>query len=345
MWQNATALRQDFCRGCCVRSRTFMREIAQVKGASAVIENKPALRSLGNELHSAPVVQTVQFTRVLFPFDYSERCRRAAAIVKSLVGRTGAHLTVLNVIADPRAEYPPGTRIFITPEECDEMLAFSKNFLQKFVNETFPDCAVDAMCTIGDVAQQIICAMKTGRSDLIMMPTRGQGGFRRLLLGSVTAKVLDEAACPVWTDAHTEENVRVMGFPPRSILCAVDTKEEGVRVIRYASELASLFSSTLRLMHVIPELDAVFKQLRPEVVRSYHADATNQIASLRDKAGVKADICIEEGTVSEQIQRAALACEADLVVIGRGHLQHFLGRLRTNAYAIIRESPCPVLSV
>jgi nucleotide-binding universal stress UspA family protein len=35
---------------------------------------------------------------------------------------------------------------------------------------------------------------------------------------------------------------------------------------------------------------------------------------------------------------------ADLVVIGRGKLQEALGRLRTNAYAIIRQSPCPVVS-
>jgi nucleotide-binding universal stress UspA family protein len=37
--------------------------------------------------------------------------------------------------------------------------------------------------------------------------------------------------------------------------------------------------------------------------------------------------------------------EADLVVIGRGASSGMLGRLRTNAYSIIRQSPCPVVSV
>jgi hypothetical protein len=36
---------------------------------------------------------------------------------------------------------------------------------------------------------------------------------------------------------------------------------------------------------------------------------------------------------------------ADLVVIGRGVLNGTLGRLRTHAYGIIRQSPSPVLSV
>ena len=39
------------------------------------------------------------------------------------------------------------------------------------------------------------------------------------------------------------------------------------------------------------------------------------------------------------------ARSADLVIIGRGVMQETLGRLRTNVYAIIREAPCPVISV
>jgi nucleotide-binding universal stress UspA family protein len=42
---------------------------------------------------------------------------------------------------------------------------------------------------------------------------------------------------------------------------------------------------------------------------------------------------------------AALREDADLVVIGRGRLHETLGRLRSNAYAIIRDSPCAVISV
>jgi hypothetical protein len=45
------------------------------------------------------------------------------------------------------------------------------------------------------------------------------------------------------------------------------------------------------------------------------------------------------------VRGAAEHHEADLVIIGRGKLLSTFGRLRTHAYAIIRDSPCPVLSL
>ncbi len=51
------------------------------------------------------------------------------------------------------------------------------------------------------------------------------------------------------------------------------------------------------------------------------------------------------GTPSKAVHSVALEQGAHLVVIGRGVLKQTLGRLRTHAYSIIRDSPCPVISV
>jgi Universal stress protein family len=61
-----------------------------------------------------------------------------------------------------------------------------------------------------------------------MMPTRGSGRFRAFVLGSVTAKVLNDAECPVWTDAHMEEHQREMDLGIHNIVCAADDTEESV---------------------------------------------------------------------------------------------------------------------
>jgi nucleotide-binding universal stress UspA family protein len=49
--------------------------------------------------------------------------------------------------------------------------------------------------------------------------------------------------------------------------------------------------------------------------------------------------------VGSAVHQAALDYDADLIVIGRGAIQTAFGRLKNNAYSIIRSAPCPVISV
>jgi nucleotide-binding universal stress UspA family protein len=69
------------------------------------------------------------------------------------------------------------------------------------------------------------------------------------------------------------------------------------------------------------------------------------IEGLEESAGIKAPLCVAVGNVAERVHEEARRHGADLVVIGRGALHETLGRLRTHAHAIIRQSLCPVLSV
>jgi hypothetical protein len=73
--------------------------------------------------------------------------------------------------------------------------------------------------------------------------------------------------------------------------------------------------------------------------------ARENIMKLQQEAGTKLDVCMEMGPVSKVVHAAAMHHEADLVIIGRGRIHGALGRLRTNAYSIVREAPCPVLSL
>ncbi len=73
--------------------------------------------------------------------------------------------------------------------------------------------------------------------------------------------------------------------------------------------------------------------------------ATEQIAELQKKFGTAYAASVETGDPAKVIADAAEACKADLVVVGRGRLRERLGELRTNVTAVIREAPCPVLSL
>jgi nucleotide-binding universal stress UspA family protein len=51
------------------------------------------------------------------------------------------------------------------------------------------------------------------------------------------------------------------------------------------------------------------------------------------------------GEIAGAVRAEAERHNSDLIIIGRGLLHETLGRLRSHALGIIRQSPCPVLSV
>lgn len=102
----------------------------------------------------------------------------------------------------------------------------------------------------GDPAETITEQACHGRSDLIMMPTHGYGPFRRLLLGSVTSKVLHDTPCAVWTGAHVEQGPSADRLNFNNVACAVDLGAHGPRVLRWAANLASEFNSRLTSIHL-----------------------------------------------------------------------------------------------
>ena len=73
--------------------------------------------------------------------------------------------------------------------------------------------------------------------------------------------------------------------------------------------------------------------------------AKDDIEKLQRNVGTHAEVDLEMGDISKSVSLAAENLKADLMVIGRGAAAGVLGRFRTHAYAIIRQSPCPVVSV
>jgi nucleotide-binding universal stress UspA family protein len=181
---------------------------------------------------------------------------------------------------------------------------------------------------------------------MIMMPTHGRGIFRRMLLGSVTAKVLHDAACPVWTSAHTEELPDGGQPTPSKILCAVDLMASSAALIQWTAQLAADTGASLRLIHAVPGAAAwPERQFNSELEQALKDKARKEISALLEASGLDFPICISPGDVAAVVSEEAHGHGADLVVIGRGVIHEKLGRLRTHVHNVIRQAPCPVISV
>jgi nucleotide-binding universal stress UspA family protein len=183
------------------------------------------------------------------------------------------------------------------------------------------------------------------RVDLIMMPTHGYGPFRRFILGSNTAKVLHDADCPVWTGVHLEQAPALASIPFRSILCAIDLGPQSSRTLDWAAWLARQFGARLGVVHSTAGAPDLGDDPRWQWRTQTRAAAGHELFRLLEGVGAEADLSIEAGEPAQAICSAAVRAAADVLVIGRGSAAGVYGRLRTNAYAIIRQSPCPVVSV
>jgi nucleotide-binding universal stress UspA family protein len=270
---------------------------------------------------------------------------RAVPFVEGMASRYQAKVTMLSVA--PPIYYAgmgdPGGPIVINTET---MLGDLRERLDGALNTEFAHLKVEKVAEVGDPARVITRFAHHQDVDLIMMPTHGYGPFRRLLLGSVTAKVLHDSLCPVWTAAHVDARPCQDHLACRNILCAIDGTERSVPLMKWAAGLASDLGATLRLIHVVTDVDrSTHHSFEPGHDQDLHDGALDAINKLQETANLNVPICLVAGSIADGVDQEALRHGADLVVIGRGHLQESLGRLRTHAYGIIRQSPCPVLSV
>jgi nucleotide-binding universal stress UspA family protein len=224
-----------------------------------------------------------------------------------------------------------------------ELLRLAQKNLDESLGPELEGLAVKRMLIEGDPAGTIVRTARSEKTNLIVMPTHGYGTFRRFLLGSVTAKVLHDSECPIWTGAHLEEEPR-REFAIRNILCAIDLGAHSQNTVQWAAQLAEQFGARLTLAHITADVDVYGPDgfdFGPAWKEKIISSAVQRIAKLQQELGKKAEVLIESGDVSASLNRAAKQTNADVLVIGRP----FHGRLRATGYGIIRESSIPVLSV
>jgi nucleotide-binding universal stress UspA family protein len=128
-------------------------------------------------------------------------------------------------------------------------------------------------------------------------------------------------------------------------VCAVDLSQRSAETLQWGFCFASKQNGELRVVHAIDVDEESMSRGALEVRRYVRETALEQWERLKKKEGLTAPLCIAYGSVGPALRKAAHDLQADVVIIGRGHVKQPLGRLRTNSYAIIRESPCPVISV
>jgi nucleotide-binding universal stress UspA family protein len=278
---------------------------------------------------------------VLFPVDFSPSCAAIAPFVKRAARIFSARVALLHVVEPPASGFELMTR---SPGEIEEDRAqVARERLRSFLASEFPLHSCERLTCSGDPATRIAEIARQGHFDMIVMPTHA-GTFRRTLLGSTTAKVLNDADCPVLTTQHAE-TISPRPLKHREWACAVSLQADSERVPAFASRAAKAVHANLSLIHAIPADPGLELQfdLEEHAQSKERRLARERLEELKRKLRSNATVNIVVGPVKKALIEVARRLKPDALVIGRS--AEVGVRLRDLTYAVVRDAPCPVLSV
>jgi nucleotide-binding universal stress UspA family protein len=287
------------------------------------------------------------FRNILFPVDYSEPCRAVVPYVREMVRHYSAELTLVHAYG-PEA-LASSELALSNPELPEEVRMLVEQRLKDFAVEAFPGKHVETLVELGEAGAAIHKLVQRQGTDLVMLATHGRGPIRRLLLGSVAAKVLHDVSAAVWTGTGSVLAGQP-GIPYTSVLCALawgagEEAEESEAVLKAAAAFAAGYKARLTVAHVIetppPNVAVDFSPYRRELIES----ASFQLRELMGKLGIDAPHAVIEGEIPEAIADEAARTHASLIVTGRGLAQAKFSAMWSRLFPIVRLAPCPVLSI
>lgn len=286
--------------------------------------------------------------KILVPVVFADASRHVVQQAAWLARRFHAEVILLHVVTP--FSYPVG--VFESGHEITardlhaQVIQRAQQDLDQALRPELDGIPVTRLLLRGHAAEEIVQTALDRNVDLIVMPTWGESGFYRFLLGSVTGKVLHDGHCSVWTGAHLEE-APAGEFSVRQILCSVELAGHSSHTVSLAAEWAAAVDATLTLVHVTSSVefygpggsyvDAGWK-------KKLVGFAAEEIAKLQQDVGTKAEVIIDSGNVQQALNLAVEKTNADVLVIGHIPGRSHLGD-NSNGYGIIRESHIPVLSV
>jgi nucleotide-binding universal stress UspA family protein len=232
--------------------------------------------------------------------------------------------------------------------------------LHEFVRAVIPSGSswapqVDIDVRVGDASGMIQAAADREHADLIVLGTHGLGGFRKLLLGSTTERVLRRARTPLLAVSHVDSQALSFDasgprFAAATILAATDFSDAAADATRCAATLAEEFASPLLLAHVVTPV-AVRSEWR-SYVEGVEEDCTTRARAQLDALAaalpktVQPEVVVKVGRPAEEIAGLADGRGAGLVVMGLiGQHRAFAPRPGSIAYRVLCLTRVPVLVV
>jgi nucleotide-binding universal stress UspA family protein len=288
-----------------------------------------------------PRTTGVSIQKVLIATDFSRLSLEILHGGMNFCHAYGAHAYVLYVL--PQTEFAlAGFEAYAAARDAAnrDMHKLDEQLRQQYSREQGKD--YDLLISEGDVAGSILATARDKHIDLIVVGTHGRKGLSKAFLGSVAESIFRHSDIPVLTIGPQARHLPPSG--PRRLLVPVDFTAASQHSARYACALAREHHADLLLIHAIE--DAKGGALADlECLKHTVEQSLAELVQCETEPG-RVQFVARLGKAVSTILDAASEFEADMMVVGVHTYPGLLDYLRSQtAYDLVREAPCPVLTV
>jgi nucleotide-binding universal stress UspA family protein len=296
----------------------------------------------------------IQFKKILCATDLSDISDLSIGYGIALAREFNAKLFVCHLV-DMTSTAIHGEAIHARINLQNEVMEHAIKQLNQMMEHQQADW--EPLISTGRPADEIARMVEEKKIDLVISKTHGRTGLKRVVLGSVTGRLMHTLSCPLLIVRSLDDNiVSVENLETKfhRILVGCDFSPDSNNAFQYGLSLAQEFQSELHLTHVI-EPSVYKKMLKPnsnhgqEIDQSLHAQIKSKFSEMIPEESlnwVTPKIILLSGQPFEEITKYSMLNNIDLIVLGiRGHnlIDTLFAGSTTDRVA--RQAPCPVLSV
>ena len=280
-----------------------------------------------------------KYRRLLIAFDGSESSRNALKQAIRLAGTENAWIKSLSVTPPYEEDI-----MFIGVSNVREVLEGPANKLIEEVAEIASTEGVEIVTDVrhGSVYKNIVDEAENENCDLIVMGRRGLRRVERMMMGSVTSRVI----------GHTHKDVLIVprdaSIGWKNILLASDGSEHSMVAMEHAMNFARSYGGNITALSVVDVTDEFYTQA-PHLLEKMVANAKenlDEIIKKTESLDIKIETAVREGNTYEKIVDLADEKSADIIFMG-SHGRTGLNKLLMGSVTekVIGHASCPVMVV
>ncbi|TBN01800.1 universal stress protein [Hyunsoonleella flava] len=250
--------------------------------------------------------------KILVPTDFSEQAEKALEVAAQLAKQHESEIYLLNVLDLPLHEIDPLKGYNDLPEAVFFMKLAHKKFEELVKKDYLDGITVHETVEFHDIYKAINSVCEKHKIDLVVMGSYGASGFKELLIGSNTEKVVRTCETPVLVVKKRHQEFKVEHF-----VFASDFKEEAKVPFLKALKFAEFFNAEMHLLMVVTANKFVTTAEAKYRIQGFLDTVTHSFCSIH----IYNDETIEKG-----IMNFSQSIDADLIGMsthGRQGLSHF----------------------